>query len=858
MQAKTKSKIKLGVVLVLVVLIAILGLSGSLRVGKYRFYPFADFLKPGLDLGGGVSAEYAAADANAEDLDSQLDSAAQTLRARLEALDLNEATVARTDAGVRVEVPDASGAEEDLAAIGATGHVEIRDADGNAVLEGADLSSPTVGAVYDSESNPYGAVNFTLSGAVADSFAETAAEIAGQTLSVYLDDELIFSSTLEQMISGNTGFIALTNYADYAAGTRAAQRLAAILASGELPLEMETVRVENISPLMGENAGTLVAVALCAALALAVIGLIARYRLPGAAAALGVLVWALLTVILVCELSFVHLSLAGALGLLPGLCMVAGGFALLLERYAREASAGYAPLTALRRAKRPTLAACADMGLVLLLAAAAMYWLGGDAVKNFASALLVSAVCALAVLLVLACFLVGNALRLSDKPYAVKASEKKFSLSPRACAAIPAALVVVALVMQLCGAGLRPGLDLGGGAVARYALGEEYALADVAGAVREAGVDGYQIVKAEATLPEDESADETAGTTDEAAGTEAGDTTDETAGTTDEAAGTETAGATDETTGTEAAGTTDEAAGTTDETAGTTDEAAGTEAAGTTDETASTEAADSTDETAGTETAGTEAAGTTDETAGTTDEAAETGTTGDAAETAATVAAGTMTDVEIRVPGADAAALEAAQEALTTALAARYANARLVSIQNVSAVGGAIGPAVLALLAACVLACVYIAIRFGLSGALAALISCVCDALVAVAVAAIFGWALRVELAFTAAVAFAAVCSLTAGALVLGRYRETSRTPGMARASREEIIARDAPMALGRAASVAVPALLAAVLMLVLGPSPVRAAAVPVLAGALSSLLSATQITGRLWACLGARRKHSK
>ena len=841
MQAKTKSKIKLGVVLVLVVLIAILGLSGSLRVGKYRFYPFADFLKPGLDLGGGVSAEYAAADASAEDLDSQLDSAAQTLRARLEALDLNEATVARTDAGVRVEVPDASGTEEDLAAIGATGHVEIRDADGNAVLEGADLSSPTVGAVYDSDSNPYGAVNFTLSGAVADSFAETAAEIAGQTLSVYLDDELIFSSTLEQMISGNTGFIALTNYADYAAGTRAAQRLAAILASGELPLEMETVRVENISPLMGENAGTLVAVALCAALALAVIGLIARYRLPGAAAALGVLVWALLTVILVCELSFVHLSLAGALGLLPGLCMVAGGFALLLERYAREASAGYAPLTALRRAKRPTLVACADMGLVLLLAVAAMYWLGGDAVKNFASALLVSAVCALAVLLVLACFLVGNALRLSDKPYAVKASEKKFSLSPRACAAIPAALVVVALVMQLCGAGLRPGLDLGGGAVARYALGEEYALADVAGAVREAGVDGYQIVKAEATLPEDESADETAGTTDETAGTETGDTTDETAGTTDEAAGTETAGATDETTGTEAAGTTDEAAGTTDETAGTTDEAAGTEAAGTTDETA-----------------GTEAAGTTDEAAGTTDEAAETGTTGDAAETAATVAAGSMTDVEIRVPGADAAALEAAQEALTTALTARYANARLVSIQNVSAVGGAIGPAVLALLAACVLACVYIAIRFGLSGALAALASCVCDALVAVAVAAIFGWALRVELAFTAAVAFAAVCSLTAGALVLGRYRETSRTPGMARASREEIIARDAPMALGRAASVAVPALLAAVLMLVLGPSPVRAAAVPVLAGALSSLLSATQITGRLWACLGARRKHSK
>ena len=61
MRSSTASRIKLGIVFLLVVLIAALGLSGSLRIGKYRFYPFADFLDPGTDLGGGLSATWVAA-----------------------------------------------------------------------------------------------------------------------------------------------------------------------------------------------------------------------------------------------------------------------------------------------------------------------------------------------------------------------------------------------------------------------------------------------------------------------------------------------------------------------------------------------------------------------------------------------------------------------------------------------------------------------------------------------------------------------------------------------------------------------------------------------------------------------------
>ena len=764
MRASTASRIKLGVVLILVILIAVLGLTGKVRVGKYRFYPFADFLDPGLDLGGGVSATYEAAEGVEGDLEAQLSAAEDVLRARLAALDLPEATVSRLGDGLRVEAPALTGVEGDLSAVGAVGHLECQDSAGNVVVEGGALASPAVSTVYDDEGNPYPAVDFHPTDEAVQALA---ALDLNATLSVYLDGEVIATVTPEQLSSGGVGFIPLTNYATAAEGARAAQRLAAILASGEMPLALENTRVERISPLMGEGAGALVAVAALAALLLAIVGLIARYRLPGAAAALGVAVWALLTVIFLCESSFARMSLSGVAGVLTGLGLAAGGFALLLERCGREVRS-YAPATALRRAWRSAMPAVADAAVAILLAGLAMYFLGADAVRNFAAAMFVSVACALVVLVLLSRFFVGNGMRLGEKVFTPKMhlSETKPVVSMRLKLAVPAALAVVALVMQLCGAGLRGGLDFGDGAVVRYALGEEFDISEVADAAREAGVDAEQVVKAEAT--QEEAAEETA---DEAVTGETAD--EETAG---EAAADETA--------------TEEAA--TDETV---DEAAA-------------------DETA------------TDETA-----------------------AGGMTDVEIRVLGADAGALEEAQASLTQALSGRYAGARLVSVEDVSA-GGLPLSELWGLLAGCLLAAAYLAIRFGVSGGVAALASCLLDALMALAVSAIFGWALPAEGSFPAAIAFACACSLLAGALTLNRYRETLRAPGSSRLTAAAVLAQDARAVRCRVSGVVAPLLLAGLCMLALGPAGVRGMGLPMFVGALSAAVSATGLTGYVWSRL--------
>lgn len=818
MRSNVASRIKLGIVFLLVILIAVLGMTGTLRIGKYRFYPFADFLQPGLDLGGGVSATYLPQNAVEQTTPELLAGMESVLRARLDALELDEATLERYGDGLRIETPASAYAEGDLSAIGTTGELQVLDSSGYLVLTGDDLASPAVTTVYDADNNPYPAVSFHPSEEAVQSLASLS---ASETLSVYLDGELIATVGPSQLSENGTGFIPLTNYATAAEGARAAQRLAAILASGEMPLAAETTRLETISPLLGENAGTLVSVAALAALALALVALIARYRLPGAAAALGVAVWALLCVIFQCELSIATMSLSGVAGLLVGLMLVSAGFALLLERCCREARS-YAPAAALRRAWRSALPVMADAGVAVLLAGLAMYFLGAGAVKNFAAAMFISVLCALAVLILLSRFFLGNGLKLSDKVFVPKANltDRKAAF-PKLRLIVPAALIVVALVMQLCGAGLRGGLDFGSGAVLRYALGEEFSLAEAADAAREAGVDALQVVKAEASAVEEAATDEAAA--DGEAVTDETAATDDTA--TDETAADETAA--DETAADETA-VADETV--TDETAAT-DETV-------TDETAAADETTVSNETEADETAAT-------------DETVTDGTATDGTATA--VAVGGMTDVEFRVLGADAASQEGAQEALLTALTSRYAGARFVSAQDVSAAGLPMAE-VWAPLAGCLLAIVYLAIRFGLSSGAAALAACLLDMLTALAVCAIFGWALPVESGFPAAIALIAIISLLCGALTLSRYHEARRAPGNARLTAEQLVAENTRAVAGRAISATAPLLLAGLCMLILGPAGVRAMGLPLLAGAVSILSTATGLTGRLLIALRARR----
>ncbi len=785
MQSKTRSIVKLSVVFALALVVAVLGLTGSLRVGKYRFYPFRDFLKPGLDLGGGVSAELSASEDTAQQ-------AVDVLRARVSTLELGGVSVSLLGDGVRVDIPARSGAEELLSEVCATGHVELTDASGNVLLEGADIASASAVTAYDDTGSGVPAVEFRVTDEAAQRLAESADELTGTTAYVYLDGAQVSTAGMDLVLEGGAGLIPVTDYATYAEAEEAAQRLAAVMDAGELPEGVTLASTQSVSPLLGENAALMTTIALCAALAAAALLLIVRYRMAGVAAALNLFVWALAVVILLCELPFARMTLSAAAGLLLGLGAMAGGSALLLEQYADQYKQGHAPKIALRRAYRASARAWLEGGVALALAGGLAYWLGSDAVRAFAVALLIASLSALALLLALSRFMTGAALEICD---ATPAAALKAPRLPRRATGIAcAAIVVVALVLQLCGAGLRGDASLSGGAVVRFALGEEFALSDVEAAVRDAGISGAQVIRTDATV-EEASDDATADTA-----------TDDTA----------------------SDATTDAA---TDDTA----------SDATTDTTTDETAADATADTA------------TDDTAS--DATADTATDETADDATADEAASGLTDVQIRVPADQAEALCAALPALEEALLARYPAARLVSEQSA---GAAYGSdvwvwALIALAVACVGAAALLAIFHGVSGGLAALLGGVASALMSCALPCLAGWALRVDVSFAGAVLCCAVLSVLMSAQALDRLRELSRMPGKTRMPRAQIVQKASPEVWRRALATGFPMLVGAVCMLALGPGAARATGLALLAGVLTSIAWACAFAGDVWARLGGR-----
>ena len=195
MRSSTASRIKLGIVFLLVVLIAALGLSGSLRIGKYRSILLLISLTRG-PTGGGLSATWVRRDAAAEGLDGQLDGAMAVLRARLDALDLGEATVARVGDSLRVEVPAGTGMEGTLDAIGTLGQLQCLDSAGNVVLDARESPRRLSPRCMTAETTP----TARWASAPTDEAAEALAALdVYETVSVYLDGELIASVNQQQL-----------------------------------------------------------------------------------------------------------------------------------------------------------------------------------------------------------------------------------------------------------------------------------------------------------------------------------------------------------------------------------------------------------------------------------------------------------------------------------------------------------------------------------------------------------------------------------------------------------------------------------------------------------------------------------
>ena len=387
-----KSLIKLGIVALLIVVVAFLALHG-LQIGKYILKPVGSAISLGLDLKGGVSTEYIATDTSMDNYEGLLEGTVGALRTRLTNAGFTEATVATQGRDrILVEIPDVDDPEEVARIIGTPAHLEFREPDGTVVLEGKDIRQAQV--QWTDETQTLCGVGFQLTAEGSRAFAEATGRLVGQSISIYLDDELISAPTVQTQITGGRGIITGSKAETTEESYNWANALTIQIQSGALPMDIAEVETRAISATLGVEAikGALIAGVI--GLILILIFMLVMYRLPGVAADMALLIYVLI-VFYALAISGAQLTLQGIAGILLGIGMAVDANVVIFERFREELREGRTPLNAVKYGFRNAGRAVADSNITTLIAAIVLMIFGTGTIKGFALTLTISVVVSL-------------------------------------------------------------------------------------------------------------------------------------------------------------------------------------------------------------------------------------------------------------------------------------------------------------------------------------------------------------------------------------------------------------------------------------------------------------------------------
>ena len=386
---KVKSLIKIAVVAVLIVLVACVAVNGT-RIGntKYLIKPVGEAISLGLDLQGGISTVYVAKDTSVENFDELMESTISALRTRLTNAGYTEATVARQgDDSIRVEIPDVDDPQEVVEIIGKPAHLEFRDPSGNVILEGANIEECYL--TRDDTTTQY-MVAFKLDSEGTKAFAEATAANIGSSISIYLDNDLISSPTVNEVINGGQGVISFSNMTVDESG-EAASELVLLIQSGALPLDIEESETRAISATLGVEAIDGAVIAGIVGLALIVLFMIVMYRLPGVAASMALSIY-ILVVFYVLAITEAQLTLQGIAGILLGIGMAVDANVIIFERFREELKLGRTMNNALKFGFKNALSSILDSNVTTVIASIVLMIFGTGSIKGFATTLLISVI----------------------------------------------------------------------------------------------------------------------------------------------------------------------------------------------------------------------------------------------------------------------------------------------------------------------------------------------------------------------------------------------------------------------------------------------------------------------------------
>jgi len=349
----------------------------------YYIEPLALSIKQGLDLQGGTHVLLEAVDTpEAKVNDDAMQRVIKIIDRRINELGLTEPIVQRQgERRIIVELPGVKDPEQAIAMLGKTALLEFKDENGVTVLSGTDLKDAR--AQIDQTNRIVVALEFSDEGA--KKFAALTARNIGKPISIVLDNQVLTSPIVEEVITGGKAVIT---------GNRTmeeAQNLAILLRSGALPVQVDVVETRTVGPTLGQDSKDKSVTAFTISIVAIFLFLLLFYRVSGFVADVALLVYIFLT-LLALKMLDATLTLPGIAGVILSAGMAVDANVLIFERFKEEIRAGKTLRAAMDAGFTRAFGTIFDSNVTTLFGGAVLFFLGSGPIKGFAVTLAIGIV----------------------------------------------------------------------------------------------------------------------------------------------------------------------------------------------------------------------------------------------------------------------------------------------------------------------------------------------------------------------------------------------------------------------------------------------------------------------------------
>lgn len=417
---KKNNIIKFVVAVIVIGLVAYLSIFG-LNISNNQIIKSAKDVNTGLDISGGVSIVYQAKPEESKEItEADLKKSEAVMRNRLEAKNIFD-YVLRSDINTKqiyIEIPAKTDASKDplkvVEGLDKTAKIEFRDPDGNVILSGDDIKS----AAYSDQAtdntgmlDPHVVLTFSEQGQ--KKFSEATGKLIGKVIAIYLDDDLITDPVVNSKIDEPTAIITMGK-GTYAQKKTEATQYAMLIDSGALPFSLEVIGKEFIGPTIGQKALEVSIYAGIVALAVIAVFMIAIYRLPGLTAALALIAYVAL-ILLLMTATGISLTLPGIAGLILSIGMAVDANVLIFERLKEELKQNVPANKAFERSFKRAMSAVIDGNITTFIVAILLYLFGIGPVKGFGIVLAIGVMMSMFTAVFVTRFILKQFLSLANK-----------------------------------------------------------------------------------------------------------------------------------------------------------------------------------------------------------------------------------------------------------------------------------------------------------------------------------------------------------------------------------------------------------------------------------------------------------